>query len=339
MRKPAWAAWPDEKILDLRLRDLGVKIQPRSELGRRIAQLERELAQRNIKFRPYFYLSDEWFCPDGTAGIAVPFYLAHPRLQRLELRQMLEVEGGSHGWCMRILRHEAGHAIENAYGLRRQKDRQRIFGKSSKKYPTWYTPRPYSKSFVLHLDPWYAQSHPTEDFAETFAVWLNPRSQWRRRYAGWPALEKLQYVDDLVQDLAGKRPRTGRRLQVDALPTLRRTLREHYASRQKAYRRERPDFYDRDLLRLFSDQAEHRRNRTAASFLRSARSEARREVAKWTAAYQYMIDQVLEDMIARCRELKLRVRGPGDPTIMDVTILLTVQTMNYLHSGRHRVAL
>ena len=29
----------------------------------------------------------------------------------------------------------------------------------------------------MHLDPWYAQSHPDEDFAETFAVWLTPEVQ------------------------------------------------------------------------------------------------------------------------------------------------------------------
>ena len=337
--EPVWAGWSDEKLLGLRICDLHVDRWRDRRLEGRILQLFRELEQRDITFRPHFWFSDEWFSPDGVPGIAIPFYLAHPRLMQLELTQMLEVEGGSHGWCMRILRHEAGHAIENAYRLRRRKDRRQVFGFSSKPYPTFYTPRPYSKSFVLHLDSWYAQSHPAEDFAETFAVWLNPRSNWRKRYAGWPALEKLEFVDGLMRELAGKKPLVTTRTRVDPLSSVRRTLREHYERKRKLYGRQYPDFYDRDLLRLFSDSEEHRGNRTAASFLRGHRREVRAEVARWTSAYQYTIDRVLEDMITRCRQLKLRLRGEAYPTVMDVTILLTVQTMNYLHSGRHRVAL
>ena len=138
-------------------------------------------------------------------GVAIPFYLAHPRLEKLERAQMLEVEGGTPEWCMKILRHEAGHAIDNAYKLRQRRRRQQIFGPSYMQYPDYYTPKPYSKSFVLHLDSWYAQSHPDEDFAETFAVWLNAgRPTGATRYADWPALKKLEYMDALMRELAGK---------------------------------------------------------------------------------------------------------------------------------------
>ena len=135
-------------------------------------------------------------------GIAIPFYLAHPRLAKLELAQMLEVEGGDPEACLRILRHEAGHAIDNAYALRRRPTRRRLFGNPAIEYPEYYTPKPYSKSFVQHLDHWYAQSHPDEDFAETFAVWLDPNSMWATRYAGWPAQRKLEYMDRLMRELA-----------------------------------------------------------------------------------------------------------------------------------------
>ena len=139
----------------------------------RIAQVNAELDARGLA-RPHYWLSDEWFTPDGVPGVAIPFYLAHPRLARLELAQMLEVEGGDEETCLRILRHEAGHAIDNAYQLRRRPTRRRLFGTPDTPYPEYYTPKPYSKSFVQHLDHWYAQSHPDEDFAETFAVWLDP---------------------------------------------------------------------------------------------------------------------------------------------------------------------
>ena len=134
---------------------------------------------------------------------------------------MLEVEGGEHEWCMRILRHEAGHAIDNAFRLRLRRQRREVFGSPSEPYPEFYTPKPYSKSFVLHLDAWYAQSHPDEDFAETFAVWLTPNSEWRQRYAGWPALRKLEYMDALMRSLRGSAPRVDNPAEVDPLPQLR----------------------------------------------------------------------------------------------------------------------
>ena len=154
---PEWAAWPDEKLLDLRLCDLGVSIEG-TELESRIAQVNAELDVRGLRFRPHYWLSDEWFTPDGVPGVAIPHYLAHPRLARLELAQMLEVEGGDPDSCMRILRHEVGHAIDNAYHIRRRPSRRRIFGTPATPYPEYYTPRPYSKSFVQHLDHWYAHS-------------------------------------------------------------------------------------------------------------------------------------------------------------------------------------
>ena len=96
---------------------------------------------------------------------------------------------------------------------------------------------------------------------------------------------------------------------------------------------------DRDLMRLFSDAPEDRSRPTAASFLRRIRKDVCREVGYWTGEYPYTIDRVMEDMIRRCRQLRLRLVGPEPRTTLDFTILLTVQTMNFLHSGRHRVAL
>ena len=328
----------DEELLGLRLRDLPILIEG-SKLEERVARLYDELEARRIVFRPHFWLSDEWFTPDDVGGVAIPFYLAHPRLERLELNQMLEVEGGDAEWCMKILRHEAGHAIDNAFRLRRRRTRQRLFGASTTAYPEYYTPKPYSKSFVLHLDSWYAQSHPDEDFAETFAVWLTPDSQWRHRYAEWPALRKLEYMDRLMGSLAEQLPARISRRRVDPLHRLSRTLGRHYERKREHYGVETPDFYDRDLRRLFSDRPEYAGNEPAARFLRRVRKDVRRSVAKWTSLYQYTTDQVIEGMIARCRELNLRLVTSEEQSRLDLTIVLTVQTMNYLHSGRHRVAL
>lgn len=327
----------DEQLLEVRLCDLPLRIE--GTLANRIAQLRAELEARELRFPLHFYLSDEWFTPDGGTAIAIPFYLAHPRLAALEEAQMLEVEGGEHEWCMRILRHEAGHAIDNAYRLRRRRHRRRIFGPSSKPYPEFYTPKPYSKSYVLHLDSWYAQSHPDEDFAETFAVWLTPNSEWRQRYTGWRALAKLEYMDALMRSLRNRAPLVDNPEEVDPLPTIRTTLRQHYRNKRRHYGVDRPSFYDRDLRRLFSDAPEYAHNSTAVQFIARIRRPVRRVVSSWTGIYQYTIDQVLEAMIARCRELKLRLAVPEEQARQEFTVLLTVQAMNYLHSGGHRVFL
>jgi len=333
-----WSQWPDERLLDLRMCQLGVAIEG-STLEHRIAELQEEIAARGLAFQPHFWLSSEWFSPDSVPGIAIPFYLAHARLERLERAQMLEVEGGEPEWCRKILRHEAGHAIDNAYKLRLRRRRQQLFGPSYLEYPAYYTPKPYSKSFVLHLDSWYAQSHPDEDFAETFAVWLNPHSDWRVRYADWPALKKLEYMDALMRELAGKPMLVRARRKVEPLGSIRKTLRAHYERKRRHYGVEHPHFYDRDLRKLFSDRPEYAGNMKAARFIARVRRQLRRRVAEATGEYQYTIDQVIENMIRRAGELNLRLSGSEEDAKLNFTIMLTVQTMNYLHSGRHRVAL
>ena len=189
-----WTELPDEQLLDFRMCDLPIQL-PGSMMQARIAELQAELETRDLRVPIHYYLAEEWFTPDGATSMAVPFYLAHPRLEKLERAQMLEVEGGDYEWCMRILRHEAGHVVDNAFKLRLRRQRKLLFGSSAEPYPEFYTPKPYSKSFVMHIDPWYAQSHPDEDFAETFAVWLTPGAFWQERYVGWPAAKKYQRTE------------------------------------------------------------------------------------------------------------------------------------------------
>ena len=152
---------------------------------------------------------------------------------------------------MRILRHEAGHVVQHAYQLHRRRRWQELFGRSSTHYPSYYRPNPASKHYVQHLRLWYAQSHPDEDFAETFAVWLAPRSNWRKRYEGWPALKKLEYVDELMAEIASQKPVLTRRLQVDPLSQLNQTLAEHYEKKQALYRRVSQDLRPRSSPHLF----------------------------------------------------------------------------------------
>jgi putative zinc-binding metallo-peptidase len=334
---PEWVSFTDEQLLAVRMCDLKVSLAG-TEIEQRIARVNGELESRGLA-RPNYYISDEWFTPDGIPGIAVPFYLAHPRLAKLELTQMLEVEGADEKTCLKILRHEAGHAIDNAYQLRRKPTRRRLFGTPATPYPEYYTPKPYSKSFVQHLDHWYAQSHPDEDFAETFAVWLDPQSNWSIRYAGWPAHRKLEYMDRLMRDTARRKPRFRSQRTVDPVERLRKTLGEHYRKKREHYGLDHPDFYESDLRNLFSDAPQYAKNLSAARFLGRIRKEVRSTVASFTDSYQYTIEQLIQKIMERCRELNLRLTDSEAATKTEFMVFLTVQTMNYLHSGRHRIVL
>jgi hypothetical protein len=192
---------------------------------------------------------------------------------------------------------------------------------------------------VRHLDPWYAQSHPAEDYAETFAVWLKPRSRWRAQYAGWPALKKLQYVDELMARIRKQKATKRSRMTVDPISTIRKTLGEHYKEKRARYAVGHSGSFDNELLRLFAQGPEYARNPSAASFLRKARPEMRRTIARWTGQYQYSIDNVLGRMIERSSQLKLRLARPEAETRQDALVMLTAQTMNYLHGGQNRFAL
>jgi len=337
-----WTDLPDEQLLGVRLCDLGLTFEG-SDLEPAVGQLYGELAARDIRFRPHVWLSDEWFTPDNVPGLAIPFYLAHPRLRELEQRQMLEVEGGTHDWCMRILRHEAGHAIDNAHRLHRRRKYRELFGSYHAPYPDSYKPKPYTKRFVIHLDMWYAQAHPAEDFAETFAVWLNPGSHWESQYANWPALRKLKYVDEVLGDVGPRAPAVRTRRRAHPMASLRHTLGEHYERKRKYYCRDSPGFYDRDLRRIFAGTAPRgtaRRARSdAATFLDGFRDEARMMVSRWTGASQLTIDRTLADMVKRVSALGLTLSKPPAQTKVDVMMMLAVQTMNFVNDGKHRVVL
>jgi hypothetical protein len=334
-RKFAWASLPDEQLLRLRLKDLDVTVEG-TWLAGCVKDLHDELDQRGLKIQPHAWISNEWFSPDNTPGIAIPFYLAHPRLARLERKMIIDVEGGTVPECMRILRHEAGHVLQHSFRLHRRRRWQELFGRSSSRYPSYYRPNPASRNHVQHLRLWYAQSHPDEDFAETFAVWLAPRSSWRRRYAEWPALKKLEYVDELMTEVALERPVLTRRLEVDPLSRLGETLSEHYRRKLSHYVVDSPRIYDRDLRRIFSDDPRHRASPAASTVLRRNRAKIRQMVSKWTGEYQLTLDAVFDAMISRCRELELRAVGSERQLKMDFIVLLTAKTVHSLYDPSRR---
>jgi len=268
----------------------------------------------------------------------VPFYLAHPRLQRLEQRMTGEAEGSNRNWRMRILRHECGHAIDNAWRLRRRARWRALFGRASQRYPAEYRVRPASRRHVQHLGDWYAQAHPTEDFAETFAVWLQPRSGWRRRYAAWPARSKLEYVQELAGEFARPRPPVRTRDRIEPLADNTRTLRQHYRAKLAAQRR-------RALVDVLLKRASRVprarqgvREQELAVLLRAAKPVLRASLERH-GVDRYTAWQLLRLAVGRCERLRLVARAPRRVLLPRLRTALLGASRQYLASGYLRMRL
>lgn len=223
-----------EALLKIRFCELDIDLQE-TWLALYIDKLYSELDRAGLPhLRPKAYFGDEWFCPDGSTRISVPFYLAHRRLAALEKKFIGKAEGGSPQQLLRLLRHETGHCFNHAYRLFKTKEWQALFGSPKQPYNVeTYEYDPTSKNFVRHLSGYYAQSHPDEDFAETFAVWLAPRSRWREKYKDWPvALKKLEYIDRKVKDLHNVIPFVQSSRPMSHVRQLRSTLGRYYRRRK-----------------------------------------------------------------------------------------------------------
>jgi hypothetical protein len=317
-----WAALSDEELLKWRIAELRLKIKD-SDVQPAVEKLHAELENKGVLFRPACYLTTEWLTPDKIPLIGIPFCLAHPRLRQLEKTMMLEVEGGTERGCMRLLRHEAGHAFNYAYRFYRRSRWRELFGSFSAEYNVVdYYPRPYSRQYVVHLEDNYAQAHPDEDFAETFAVWATPGLDWRRKYKGWGALPKLEYVDHLMRT-AGRQPpaiTTGPKLW--PVNRVRSTLENYYKRKRVEFADGYPGYYDPDLKGLFS--AEQSADAVAASRLLSRhRKMLTSTVSKWTHVPKYSVDQLIRRLSRRARDLNLYTRTSEAEALTPLSVYLT----------------
>ena len=267
--------------------------------------LNRELQARGIRFQFHLYVSDDWFCPDGVPGIAMPFYLFSKKLCQIERYEVGYLEGSSEKQIMKLLRHELGHCIDNAYRLRKNRQRQRVFGSSKQEYPESYTPKKYSKNFVHYLGDNYAQSHPDEDFAETFAVWLDPESQWQQRYLGSGALRKLEFIDQLMHSLRNKRPFLKNNFRVDPIERLKLTLSEYYTEKSNRLNLGYRKRLDQQIQSIFSNEGGRKKQWTLGRYLRSQKSEICKKVAKRTGAYRYQVEFALNQTIERADVIQI----------------------------------
>jgi hypothetical protein len=323
-----------QELLSRPIRELGLTLAG-SPVQRFVEQLYRELdAKGLVKFRPACYLTDEWGCPSGEPIIGIPFYLANAALAQLE-KETHDLEDASE--IMMYLRHEAGHAFTYAYKLHNNAEWKQIFGPFRRPYHDNYRPAPFSRDYVRHLPGWYAQKHPDEDFAETFAVWLTPRSNWRKRYRGWRAMEKLRYLDRLARKV-GKNDPPRRRGQTDiTVDDMETTVAEFYHIQQAA--REELAVTeltpDTDLRDLFPVSKRRKMAQPAHEFLRQYRKAVIDKVAQWTGAQRPVIRTLMDTMEKRASELGLRAdKTRSAEHLAEITAYVTALVMTYVTKGK-----
>lgn len=323
--------WERERaqLLGLPISELGLSIRG-SRVEQLVARLYDELAAREVAFRPLVYLSDEWGCPDGSPIIGVPFYLADERLERIEAEHAGAVENDDE--AMRYLRHEAGHAVNYAFLVHERTDFASVFGDYARPYREHYATDPFSREHVRHILGWYAQKHPDEDFAETFAVWLTPGVDWRTEYVGWPALAKLEWVDAVMQEIATLRAPTPE-LSDDDVPVeaMHWTVAEHYADDHSLSLGDGRQF-DGDLRRIFANAGDAPAGEAAAAFLASHEGELVARVSYWAGVAPAAARALVRALRERAAALALRVSGLDATTLIELTAFGTAVLLHWRYT-------
>jgi len=319
------------RLLSQRISDIGLSLEG-TVLEKLVTQLYVELDQHGLAFRPPVYLSDQWGCPDGTPLIGVPFYLADPRLARIEEDFALEIE--SENDVMRFLRHEAGHAFNYAYRLHDRADWHDVFGPYSRPYRDRYRSDPFTHQYVRHILGWYAQKHPDEDFAESFAVWLTPDTDWRADYEGWGALRKLEYIDTVMREVGAAAPETPPALTEDDLPVaaMRYTVADHYREIDDDLPVSDRRVFDGDLRTLFGRASEMPDKDPAGEFIRLHRREIVGRIAYWTGEPAAVVRKFVDLIAERADALELAIRGREASTLIELTAFGTAVVMNYRYT-------
>jgi len=325
---------PDvRELLGKPISQLGLKLEG-SPVERFVHQLRRELDRKHLpRFRPPCYLTNEWGCPDGQPVIGIPFYLADPKLARLE-REMNDLEDDRE--IMMYLRHEAGHAFNYAYRLYATPEWRKLFGPFNRRYRDHYRPVPFSRKHVRHIAGWYAQKHPDEDFAETFAVWLTPRSGWRRKYKTWPAIRKLRYVDRVARGAREQDP-TVSTADVDlSVEDMKLTVAEFYRRLSRQNGAAVNVALEAELTDLFLPRGRRRKGiRPAWEMVEENRLALTDKITYWTGVKRTLVRALIERVVRTCRELELHVDCARErATLVELTAYGTTLAMNYLTRGR-----
>ena len=332
-----WTHFSEQKLLNTRLCDLGLTLDGHP-LQKSLEKLYSELENKGIKLRPHVYISDDWFCPDGTISFTIPFFLLHPRLKELERRFIGEVEGETQEWFMKLIRHEMGHAVDNAFKLRKIVRRRSLFGASHIPYPTSYDYRPYSKNYVRHIEEGYAQSHPDEDWAETFAVWLDPKSNWKKEYKSWPALRKIELLESIMKEkVLKKSPLISNDEELGSINTLTITLKEYFEEKRKRFGIDKERSLPKAFDTFFPIKNPKNKLPLASQFLRKNKKHLSQVIGLKTEEFQYRVDQALDHIIKGCEKSHRRLPSAWNKRSEKLVQLLAVQVKDFIKRGDHKV--
>jgi len=333
----SWAQLPDKDLLKTRLCDLHLTLDGHP-LHSLIAKLHQELRAKEILLTPHIYIADDWFCPDGTTSFTIPFYLLHPRLIELERTFIGEVEGESEEHFMKLIRHEMGHVIDNAFKLRKVVRRRNLFGASNAEYPASYEYRPHSQNYVRHIEEGYAQSHPDEDWAETFAVWLAPKSNWRKSYKNWPAFRKLDLLNTIMEEKVLKTPPLFKNKKEEgSLSCLTMTLGEYFKEKRERLQLDRSNLLTPALETFFTAKNQSNTFPLASQYLKKNKKFFSQAIGIKTEEFRYRVDQVLDSIIKGCDKSQRRITTNLEERPEKLVKLLAGQVKDFIRKGHHKV--
>lgn len=324
------------ELFNTRICDLGLQIKD-SFLEAPINRLLHEIDRKGLKYRPNFYLTDSWGCPNEIPAIGIPFYLADKRLCRIEEEQTGEIEDEQ--TVMIFLRHEAGHAFNYAYRLWEFPGWKETFGSFTTPYRDTFFPNPLSRQFVQHIfhsqyGRTYAQKHPDEDFAETFAVWLTPNSSWKQKYRYWPALQKLEYVANLMKKIKSMDPVNTETFFLNPVENMTMLLATHYGQRTERYRDAAQGYIDDKLKEIFPPlRSPNFMNVT--TLLKNNRNDLTNRIMRWSNLDQEDLELIFNKITNRAEALRLRFKkNESMSKLLDLTALTTSLAMDFGYTGR-----
>ncbi|MBG09246.1 MAG: hypothetical protein CME68_10840 [Halobacteriovoraceae bacterium] len=332
-----WTHFSDKLLLETPVSELGLSLKnhPLMEL---IQKLSKELELKGIPLKPKVYLSDDWFCADGTTTFAIPFTLLHPRLKKLEEDYLGEMEGGNDEWFMKLARHEMGHVLDNAFELRNSNQRTKLFGDGHQPYPETYDYKPYSKSYVRHIEDGYAQSHPDEDWAETFAVWLTPNLDWEKQYSNWPALKKLKFVNNTFKKkVINKTPFLENEEMPHKLEEMSLTLKEYLEQKRARLFPKRNHGLPKTDRPIFFKKSLSNKLPLASTVIKKNKKFYSQVIKRETDQYLYRVNQALDLFMADCDRLKWTIHPTATKRPKYLAKILATQVNKIIQGGHHRI--
>ena len=338
------------ELLNTPINRLGVRIKG-SFYETAIPQVISELRAAGVgRLEPVFYVSTGYGCIAGQPIISLGFYDFHPLIKELnhEIRGFNYTEADMLG----LLRHELGHAFCYCYKLYRTPEFRALFEVAGNFFNTYpegdhYEYNPWSKRYVNPAGDHYAQKHPDEDFAESFCVWLTPRSGWKRKYKKRSAvLEKLRYIDRSAGELGRQAPavETNEGWMLEKVEEVKQTVGEFMGASPyllKQYYDASTGYVDPDLKAMFRQEPRGIPRRQllddymrADAFVREQKQALLSRISYWVGVDTVVVQDLLDKLIHRSRTLDLWLERAGrERKLIELTTYVATLCANYKNAG------